>query len=372
MRVLDNESLAGVYISFPFCAQKCTFCNFASDVFAPGLEERYLRALRAEAGRFEWRWRPETVYLGGGTPSRLSGENLAELLALVPGRPWREATIEAAPGGVTAEKARAWAAAGINRVSLGVQSFVAAELASTGRRHTAEIVALEVSVLRDTGIANFNIDLIAGLPGQTAASWRESLDWMERLAAPHVSVYMLEVDEDSRLGSEILKGGSRYGAARVPGEDLVVELYEAAVDRLATMGIAQYEISNFARAGRESLHNLKYWELAPYAGFGADAHSFDGAVRRRNAESPEEYVERIERGEPPCVEETAARVAEEKFFLGLRLRAGVRPSPEEWRTFEAQIARLTEAGLLENGGGALRLTRRGILLSNEVFQDFIS
>jgi oxygen-independent coproporphyrinogen-3 oxidase len=364
--------LAGVYISFPFCAQKCTFCNFASGVFARGLEERYLSALSIEAGRFEWRWRPDTVYLGGGTPSRLSGEALAALLALVPGRPWREATIEAAPGGITTGKARSWAAAGVNRVSLGVQSFVSAEITGTGRLHTAEIVAREVSILREAGIANFNIDLIAGLPGQTAASWRESLDWVERLAAPHVSVYMLEVDEDSRLGSEILKGGARYGAARVPGEELVVELYETAVDRLAAMGIAQYEISNFARAGCESLHNLKYWELAPYAGFGADAHSFDGAVRRQNAESPEEYVARVERGESPCIAETAARVAEEKFFLGLRLRAGIRPSPEDWLRFETPIARLIGSGLLETGGGTLRLTRRGILLSNEVFQDFIS
>ncbi len=371
-RCWDNGNLAGVYISFPFCSQKCTFCNFASGVFSRGLEERYLRALRAEAARFAWKWLPETVYLGGGTPSRLSGDDLAELLALVPGRPWREATIEAAPGSITPEKARAWAAAGVNRVSLGVQSFVSAELAGTGRKHTAEVVAREVGILRDAGIENFNIDLIAGLPGQTPASWRESLEWLQRLAAPHVSVYMLEVDEDSRLGAEILKGGARYGAARVPAEDEIVELYEIAVDRLEAMGVSQYEISNFARPGRRSLHNLKYWKLEPYAGFGADAHSFDGAVRRQNAETPEEYVERMERGEAPCIAETPARLAEEKFILGLRLREGIRPSPEEWLTFAAPIARLTEAGLLETADGALRLTRRGILLSNEVFQDFIS
>jgi oxygen-independent coproporphyrinogen-3 oxidase len=372
MRLLDNESLAGVYISFPFCAQKCTFCNFASGVFARRLEERYLAALRSEIVAFQWRWRPETVYLGGGTPSRIADEELAALLALVPGRPWKEATIEAAPGGIGERQARIWAAAGINRVSLGVQSFVSAEIAGTGRRHTAQTVAREVAILRQAGIANFNIDLIAGLPNQTPASWRESLDWVERLAAPHVSVYMLEVDEDSRLGMEILRGGARYGAARVPPEDLVVELYETAADRLNAMGIVQYEISNFARAGCESLHNLKYWQLAPYAGFGADAHSFDGAVRRRNAEAPDGYVARIERGEPPCVEETAARLAEETFYLGLRLRSGVRPAPEERLKFEAAIARLVNAGLLEDGGGVLRLTRRGVLLSNEVFQDFIS
>lgn len=360
--------MAGVYLSYPFCAQKCTFCNFASGPFARELERQYLDALQTEVARFEWPWRPETVYLGGGTPSRIPEEGLAKLLALVPGRPWKEATIEAAPGALTPEKARAWRDAGINRVSLGVQSFVRAEIAGTGRRHTAEVVAEEVKLLREAGLANFNIDLIAGLPGQTAESWRESLDWVERLAAPHVSVYMLEVDQDSRLGSEILKGGARYGADRVPSEDAIVELYESAVDRLAALGIPRYEISNFARPGCESLHNLKYWCLEPYVGFGADAHSFDGATRRRNAESPEDYVAR---GHAPCVEETAARPEEERFFLGLRLSAGVRPAPEEWLRFEAPIRRFIDAGLLEAAGGTLRLTRRGVLLSNEVFREFI-
>lgn len=360
--------MAGVYLSYPFCAQKCTFCNFASGAFARRLERRYLDALRAEVSRFEWRWRPETVYLGGGTPSRIPEESLAKLLALVPGRPWKEATIEAAPGSVTPEKARAWREAGINRVSLGVQSFVRAEIAGTGRRHTAATVAEEVKLLGEAGIANFNLDLIAGLPGQTEESWQESLDWVERLAAPHVSVYMLEVDQDSRLGSEILRGGARYGANRVPSEEAIVELYESAVDRLGAMGIPRYEISNFARPGCESLHNLKYWRLEPYVGFGADAHSFDAAMRRRNAESPEEY---LARGDTPCVEETVARPEEERFFLGLRLCAGIRPAPEEWLRFEAPIRRFLEAGLLEAADGTLRLTRRGVLLSNEVFREFI-
>lgn len=360
--------MAGVYLSFPFCAQKCTFCNFASGVFARGLERQYLQALGREVSRFEWRWRPETVYLGGGTPSRMAHESLAALLALVPGRPWKEATIEAAPGTIAPETARLWFESGINRVSLGVQSFVRAEIAGTGRRHTAETVEEEVGRLREAGIANFNIDLIAGLPGQTRESWRESLDWVERLAAPHVSVYMLEVDEDSRLGSEMLKGGGRYGAGRAPSEELVVELYESAVERLGAMGIPQYEISNFARSGWESRHNLKYWRREPYAGFGADAHSFDGAVRRRNAESPAEYVER---GDAPCVEETVARPEEERFFLGLRLREGVRPTPEEWRRLQAPIGRFLDAGLLERAEDTLRLTRRGVLLSNEVFQEFL-
>jgi oxygen-independent coproporphyrinogen-3 oxidase len=252
-----------------------------------------------------------------------------------------------------------------------VQSFVQTEIARTGRRHTAARVAGDVALIRAAGIDNFNIDLIAGLPGQTAATWRESLDWVERLAAPHVSVYMFEVDEDSRLGAEILRGGSRYGAAEIPPEELVVELYGTAVERLAAVGIAQYEISNFARPGRESIHNLKYWKLEPYAGFGADAHSYDGSARRRNAETPEEYVEHIERGDSPCVETLPARRGEERFYLGLRLRSGMRPTAAEWLRFKAPIARFAAEGLLETDGVTLRLTNRGILLSNEVFQEFV-
>jgi len=282
--------VAGVYLSYPFCAQKCTYCNFASGVFPRELEARYLEALAAEIRAHRWEWRPETVYLGGGTPGNMDLDALRSLLALVPGRPWIEATIEAAPGAITAEKARAWGAAGINRVSLGVQSFVSAEIRRTGRRHTAEIVARDIETLRAAGIANYNIDLIAGLSGQTEASWRESLDWIERLAPPHVSVYMLEVDEDSRLGREMLRGGARYGAADTADDDRIAAFYEIAVERLAAMGIARYEISNFARPGFQSRHNLKYWKLEPYAGFGADAHSFDGRVRSANAESVEEYV----------------------------------------------------------------------------------
>ena len=288
--------MPGVYLSYPFCAQKCTYCNFASGVFPREREQRYLAALEREIRAHRWEWRPETVYLGGGTPSNLEPEALRPLLQAIPGPPWQEATMEAAPGSITAEKARAWADLGIDRISLGVQSFVEAEIRRTGRKHTAETVVREMQILGQQGIVNCNLDLIAGLPGQTAATWCESLDWVERLAPVHVSVYMLEVDEDSRLGSEILRGGRRYGADEIPSDDQIADFYEEAVERLARMGIRRYEISNFARPGFESLHNLKYWKLQPYAGFGADAHSFDGRVRRRNPESVEDYFERRRSG----------------------------------------------------------------------------
>jgi oxygen-independent coproporphyrinogen-3 oxidase len=233
-------------------------------------------------------------------------------------------------------------------------------------------VADEIGTLRDAGIRNVNIDLIAGLSGQTEASWRESLDWIERLAPAHVSVYMLEVDEDSRLGKEILLGGARYGAGETPGDDQTAALYEMAVERLAALGIPRYEISNFARPGFESRHNLKYWKLEPYVGFGADAHSFDGRVRRANPESVEEYLSGTGQVEDPGCGPFRLPHGDERFFVGLRLMAGIRPAPEEWRRFEQPIRRFLDAGLLETAGGVLRLTGRGVLLSNEVFQEFLT
>jgi oxygen-independent coproporphyrinogen-3 oxidase len=361
--------VAGVYLSYPFCAQKCTYCNFASGVFPRETATRYLDALCAELQEHAWEWTPETLYLGGGTPGNLAPEELRRLLDLIPGRPWKEATLEASPGSITPERARSWVEWGINRVSLGAQSFVEMEIRRTGRKHTARQVADEIGILREAGLENFNIDLIAGLSGQTEASWRESLDWIERLASPHVSVYMLEVDDESRLGKEMMAGGARYGAAETPGEDEVAAFYETAVERLSAMGIARYEISNFARPGWESRHNLKYWRLEPYAGFGADAHSFDGSARTANPESVEEYL--AWRTSPNALPGEAGDPRHERFFVGLRLMVGIRPAPDEWRRFEKPIGHFLEAGLLETEDGVLRLTSRGVLLSNEVFQEFL-
>jgi oxygen-independent coproporphyrinogen-3 oxidase len=352
----------GVYLSYPFCAQKCTYCNFASGVFPRALEAQYLDAIRAELRGVEWPWRPETVYLGGGTPSQIDPETLACLMESIPGRAWREATIEASPGTITPEKAAAWRREGVNRVSLGVQSFDGRELARTGRKHDAAVVEREVAWLGETGIESINVDLIAGLPGQTRQSWRVSLEWVEKLAVPHASIYMLEVDEDSRLGREILAGGGRYGAADVPSDDEIADFYEVAVERLAQAGLERYEISNFARPGFESRHNLKYWRREPYLGFGADAHSFDGVWRWQNVETAAEYVAR---GAAPVAERTLADPASERFFLGLRLMEGIEP------VFSEPVERLMRDGLLEASGSRLRLTSRGVLLSNEVFAEFV-
>ena len=364
--------MPGVYISFPFCSQKCTYCNFASGVMPKVLEREYLDALRTEIARHHWRWTPETVYIGGGTPSLMDTAELDSILSAIPWRPWKEATIEVAPGTITAERAAAWRKSGINRVSLGVQSFVNEELRRTGRRHTAETVASEVAMLRHAGIDSINLDLIAGLPGQTHASWQTSLDWIELLNVPHVSVYMLEVDEDSNLGREILKGGGRYGANDVPTDELIAEFYESATERLKQMGIDRYEISNYARPGSESLHNIKYWKLKPYAGFGADAHSFDGNMRSQNVETASDYVGAMkDRGSAVanCVE---SNPLEERFFVGLRMTEGIQPEPNEWVRFHEPIERFIGEGLLEFDGRMLRLTSHGVMLSNEVFAEFIS
>ena len=363
--------MAGVYISYPFCAQKCTYCNFASGVFPRGTETEYLAALEAEIAAAKFVWTPETIYLGGGTPSLLTPNQLQCLVEKIPGAPWKEATLEAAPGSITPEKAEGWRNAGINRVSLGVQSFVQPEIARTGRRHTAEIVESDVKMLGQAGIASVNIDLIAGLAGQTRESWLQSLDWIGKLRPSHVSVYMLEVDEDSRLGSEILLGGKRYGASDIPSDERIVEFYELAREYLHGMGIERYEISNFARPGEESLHNLKYWLLEPYIGFGSDAHSFDGSWRWQNVESPGEYVKRFQDSKPVEEERIAADVRQERFFVGLRLMRGIVPSTEDREKFDVPIRDGIGRGLLELDGPILRLTSRGVLFSNEVFQEFL-
>jgi len=357
----------GVYISYPFCRQKCTFCNFGSGVAGPEAVFRYERALLAELRAQNWPWIPNTVYFGGGTPSLISSDLLHKLTEAIPGRRWAEATLECAPGTVTPERAADWLASGINRISLGVQSFITGELRQTGRTHTAETVESDVAMLRQAGLTNINIDLIVGLSGQTAASWEQSLDWIARLDPPHVSVYIFEVDEDSHLGNEILLEGVRYGARRVPSDDLVAQFYERAVDRLAQLGWNRYEISNFARPGDESRHNLKYWRLEPYLGFGLDAHSFDGGERWANTDSLEAYIT-----QPLShADRTATDPSEERFFVGLRLAEGITPAPGEWQRFSQPIARWVEAGMLEKDGPQLRLTPAAVLLSNEIFQDFL-
>lgn len=365
--------MAGVYISYPFCAQKCTFCNFASGVESKSSQARYSHLLLNELRGHQWQFVPETVYFGGGTPSLMSPELLHALTAAIPQDHLTEVTLECAPGTITRERIAHWKACGINRVSFGVQSFVTGELRAVGRRHTAETVQGDLAMLRDEGITNVNLDLIAGLPRQTADSWGLSLDWIERLAAPHASIYLFEIDEDSRLGKEVLQGGRRYRADRLPAEDLGAELYEVAVERLRGMGLPRYEISNFAREGCESRHNLKYWQLEPYVGFGLDAHSFDGRYRWGNPDTLSAYFAARELPGGGGCHHMETDPAEERFFVGLRLARGIRPNVEDWTRFAAPIERWLSAGMLERTAeDRLRLSERAYVVSNEIFQEFIN
>ena len=368
--------MLGLYVSIPFCKFKCTYCNFASGVFPQTELDRYLAALEGEIRQFSGQ--ADTVYFGGGTPSLLTPAQWDRLAGVLRGQfqiaAGAEITLEAAPGGFDSERVQAWVRSGVTRVSLGVQSFVERELRAVGRPHTAEGVARDLELLRGEGITDIGVDLIAGLPFQTPESWDESLGWVEKLKPTHVSVYILEVDEDSNLGAESLAGGARYSAAHLPDEDTTADLYTRARERLAGLGFAQYEISNFAQRGWESRHNRKYWNCEPYLGFGVDAHSYDGAERRGNVDTIEEYMARLERGESPVATREPVderRRTEERLFLGLRQTAGVTLSSADQTRFGGEITHLAAAGLVEFSEGRLRLTPRGLLLSNEVFEKFV-
>ncbi len=380
----------------------------------------------------------DTVYFGGGTPTLLDVSQLDRVFANIRQKfevpAGCEITMECAPGTLSEATIECLARNGVNRVSLGVQSFVDQEARSVGRLHNRETVLNDIARLRSAGISNINVDLIAGLPHQTLDSWGQSLDALIAIAAPHASVYMLEVDEDSRLGRELIAGGQKYHAHFVPDEDLTADMYEIACERLNAAGIEQYEISNFARPGFESKHNLKYWTRQPYLGFGVDAHSMllavpaselapeekhnreghdfqscrqqslqtygtaeshalpaiplqfhaapqisgDGisAIRFSNPDSLEKYLSSLSQQRAPVSAEAALQ---EAFFLGLRLNRGVDLAEiaaifgaDLVAAYSQNVSDLFIAELLEQDGTKLLLTPRGRLLSNEVFSSFIS
>ena len=396
----------GLYIAVPFCRTKCTYCNFASDVFSRAMFEKYVERLCSEIQHS-----PEnadqalalldrsadSIYLGGGTPTLLDLTQLQRVFVTIRQifevRPEAEITVECAPGTLSDAMLEELVECRVNRVSLGVQSFIDQEAASVGRLHKRQTVLDDIQRLRRAGITNINVDLIAGLPHQTRESWERSLDEMVAIEVPHASVYMLEVDEDSRLGRELIAGGQKYHAHQVPDEDLTADLYEIACDRLNAAGIAQYEISNFARPGFESKHNLKYWSRQPYLGFGVDAHSmllaggtgdspvgsgsgesFADAVRLANPDSLERYLA----CEPAALTRVDQEAAlEECLFLGLRLNRGAdlgELATQFGDLFAPQqvvIEELVQEGLLEREGNCVKLSRRGRLLSNEVFKSFL-
>jgi oxygen-independent coproporphyrinogen-3 oxidase len=384
----------GLYLSVPFCKAKCSFCNFASDAFPPARMAGYVDALCAEiegahafafGNGLEIPAHVDSIFIGGGTPSLLEAEQMRRIFASLRANfavdEGAEITVEAAPGQIAGDLLDALLESGVNRVSLGVQSFVDAEARAVGRLHTGEQCLEELSRLRGAGIRDLNVDLIAGLPHQTATSWALSLSTAVESGVDHVSVYMLEVDEDSRLGRELIGPGVRYGAHATPGEALVAELYEQACDVMNRAGLAQYEISNFAREGHRSRHNCKYWTRAPYLGFGLDAHSMlrtvdtGAAVRFANGDALDGYGD--EAHELDVIDELAAW--EESIFLGMRLIEGVSVSglrahyPAAW--VDALLHTSTELageGLMLVCGDRIALTQRGRILSSSIFGELLA
>ena len=386
----------GLYVSVPFCRTKCSYCNFASDVFSRSIFQRYVDRVCVDmtdtsvtVAQMGGCIDPivDSVYLGGGTPTVLDITQLQRLFVTISQnfevQKGAEITVECAPGTLTPAVIEALQLCGVNRVSLGVQSFVDQEAAAVGRLHNRKTVLDDIARLRASGITNINIDLIAGLPHQTVDSWVFSVEQTIETQTPHASVYMLEVDEDSRLGRELIAGGTRYHAHFVPDEDVTADLYAMACERLEAAGVVQYEISNFARQGYASRHNLKYWTRQPYLGFGVDAHSMlpgsesgPEAVRFSSPDSLEAYVAA---GPLNRTQVSPAAALEETFFLGLRLNCGISLRQVETEFGEDAVAGFSETiadfvrtGLMEQQADLIRLTPQGRLLSNEVFERFIS
>ncbi len=402
---------------------------------ATGVGERPASARgagEAEGGPYgEKTYAVDTVYIGGGTPSLLDPAHLRDILEAIretfnagaeegdhggkksgdepthskacasgggvygeeerrgspqgarqaPGGPYttefEEVTLEADPETVEAGKAAAWMGAGINRVSFGVQSFVDKELVAAGRMHRRADIYRAVAILREAGIRNISFDLIAGLPHQTKESWRQSLEELAGLAPEHVSVYLLEIDEGSRLGKELLQGGEKYSAGAVPSEDEMAEFYEMAQEALGAAGYHHYEISNWAKPGFESRHNVKYWRREPYLGFGAGAHSFSGTERWANAHDAAGYVAAVQGGRLPVEQHetlTAESALEEELFLGLRQLDGIDVARIE-RDYGVGLAGrfdpLASAGLVKRDGSMVRLAPSRLSVSNEVFVELM-
>jgi oxygen-independent coproporphyrinogen III oxidase len=400
----------GVYVQVPFCQTKCTYCNFHTGVVSSGRFAPYVEAVCREirehrellgAAGVEWPGRlgrstaaplqrrdetlgenlvVDTAYIGGGTPSLLEARNLRDMLDAIRESftvELAEVTLEADPETIEASKAAAWVRAGINRVSFGVQSFSDKELAAAGRMHRRADIYRAAPILREAGIRNIGFDLIAGLPHQTKESWQQSLEELAALAPEHVSVYLLEIDEGSRLGREVLQGGARYSAGALPSEDEMAEFYETAQEFLARTGYRHYEISNWAKPGYESRHNLKYWRREPYLGFGAGAHSFSGMERWANAHDAATYVSALQSGRLPVEQQekvTAEQALDEELFLGLRQLDGIDISRIE-REYDVKLAArfepLASAGLVERDGNVVRLAPARLSVSNEVFVELL-
>lgn len=378
---------AGIYLHIPFCRSRCSYCDFATDVFKNAeTVERYVDALVSEIENFSrlplYGSHPvDTIYFGGGTPSLLSPRQLEKILDSIykrfPVEKNIELTMEMNPATVTLETLKEYRNLGVNRASFGAQTFDDAELKRLGRRHTAEDVRETIELLRRAGFANVSFDLIAGLPRQTLADWERNLDEALNLKPEHLSLYLLEIHEGTPLAEQI-----RSNRQPLPDEDLAGEMYELMLDKTSAKGYAQYEISNFSLDGLESRHNSKYWLCEPVYAFGVSAHSFDGRRRRwANERDTNRYVSLIENHQTPIAEKNeldAGQLSAEFAFLRLRLTRGLPLGEYKNRfgidlreKFAEDLRRLEDLELIELDADFLKLTRKGFVFSNEVFALFV-
>ena len=376
---------AGVYIHIPFCRTRCSYCDFATGAYEGALAAAYVRAVSAEIKSFR---QPEqlakevdTIYFGGGTPSLLSPAQVEQILEAVHTRfsitEGAEVTMEMNPGTVTPETLREFRSLGVNRASFGAQTFDDEELRRLGRTHTAEDVRRTIDYLRESGFDNTSFDLIAGLPAQTLEAWQRNLNEALKLRPEHLSFYLLEVHEGTPLAAQIKRGQQPK-----PDDDVAALMYRLMLDTAAAAGYEHYEISNLCLPGYESRHNSKYWTGAPVYGFGCSAHSHDGKrTRWSNERDAARYVELIETKSDAVIETeelNEQNVRGEAIFLGLRLMRGVdlrayrsRFGVDLREEYATDLERLSEAGLIEFDEELMRLTRNGVLLSNEVFAIFV-
>jgi oxygen-independent coproporphyrinogen III oxidase len=372
----------GVYVHFPFCSVRCTYCDFATVAGRDDRIEAYLHALRAEIadGQPDAKGAVDTIFFGGGTPSRMTGAQVAEVLGALRARfevdRDAEITLEGNPESLTSEALEGFARAGVTRISVGVQSQDDEVLARVGRAHDAAEARRAVARARAAGFADVSVDLIAGLPGEALDRWESTLARVVGWDPDHVSVYLLESDKDTPLGRSI-----RGGRTRVADDDTMAGVYERTVSTLERAGFALYEISNFARGGRRSRHNLKYWTDAPYAGFGVGAHGYVGGERRGNRRDLDGYLADLAAGRSPLDTRDPydpARRLEEALFLGLRVAEGVdlavlgaRYGVDARHRFASAWERGEQAGLIAWEGPRVRLTGAGRLRSNELFAELI-
>jgi oxygen-independent coproporphyrinogen-3 oxidase len=373
--------MLGIYVHVPFCASRCSYCDFASEVYDEAAAGRYLAALGREfaaSAPLLGKSRVDAVYLGGGTPPVLGATSLARLLATVASRfgvsAEAEVTCEANPESLSPAVLDALTANGVNRLSLGIQTFDADILKVLGRRHDAEGAEDAYWRARRAGFDNVSVDLMYGLPGQSARGWEGDLTRVLGLKPEHVSIYALTLEDGVPLARD-------RAAHAFPGGDEQAAMYYYALDALADAGFTHYEISNFARPGRECRHNLKYWRDEEYVGFGPSAASFRAGGRYRNPADLEEYCAAAAAGRWPLGDAEPSdpyRDMRTAAVLGLRLTEGIDAAAFEKRTgvnprvyYEKELAEFAAAGLVTVNGDRIRLTRDGLFLSDEVFASLI-